>query len=845
MPVIASRRRPRSIGGMRTSTRRSPSRPVRLGSQEFLLDGREEVDDDKLRAVVLQMAGRLRALDRGVTEPPPGEPLVARPESLLARAPDASTLERTRRLPLFDAFDDDEFTELVAGMQEWRLPPGRVVFSQGAPAGSAYLVVRGRVEVSTRRAGKEYRLALGGPGTLLGEVGLLDRRPRSMSCRSRDATVLLELSVDSFVSLWSARSGACRAFVRVVGRGVLANLRRAEALTARTAARAILTTFQDDDVPSSGGAPMGVLATHLVRPAEDDARRRFEGEALMDTVTRSVVGRDAVAHGPFGSRRALDVDPASSGRALHFIEDFLREEVLGVDSEHARDLQEEARGIVGRGVGAGPDDEVLFVPGGPRMAVQRLVELLALTAPADGGSAAVAEDLRPVVFLGPYEGVANDLPWRISVADVVFVGLNADGGVDLEALRRELLRFASRPLRIGSFSGGSDVTGVVTDDRAVTRLLHEHGAIALWDYSAVGGRVVLDMNPGLHDDSAAKDALIVAPSRFPGGASTPAVLVVKKSLLGLRRVPATAAAARWVSPWSVVYEEGVAAEEGLDLDPVGVVRSGLVMQLREAIGVARIRAREDAAAARALDRWRSNPDLWVLGGGGRDRLGFVSLCIRHEGRFLHWGFVVALLRDLFGIRVGGGVSGAGPYAHTLLGVDVMTSWTFEEEGNAGFAGLSPGWFRVGFGYFLSEAEVDYLIEAVDLVATLGWRLLPLYRFDPRSGRWTCIETAPASGVRLDGVRYPGGSMHFESGRIRETDAGLGVYLELARGVFGAAEELSRRLPAVAVTGTSQRFESVRWFTYPHEAREVLLGLTLAEEATSQGLDPQELVRTEQ
>ncbi len=827
---------------MHASSRSPAQAPVRLGAEEFLLDPGEAVDDDELRAVVLRLAGRLRALERGVSGPRPGEAVVERPESLLPRAPDPSTVEQARRLPLFDAFEGVAFDELVGGMREWRLPAGRMVFTQGAPAGSAYLLVRGRVEVWTRRAGKEYRLALGGPGTLLGEVGLLDRRPRTMSCRSRDATVLLELSVAAFVKLWGARSAGCRGFIQVVGRSVLGNLRRAEALTARAAARSILRTFVDD-VPSSGGVPLGVLSTHLVRPAEDEARRRYEGEALMDTVARSVVGRGAVVEGPFGARRTLDVDPSSSGRGLRFIEDFLREEVLGAPPEHVAPLVDEARALLGRAVSAGPDDVVLFVPGGARAAIQRLVELFALTARADGAAVRVPEELRPVVFLGPYEGAANDLPWRGSVADVVFVGLDADGGVDLAALERDLIRFEARPLRIGSFSGGSDVTGVVTDDVAVTRLLHRHGATALWDYSSIGGRVALDMNPGPRD--AAKDALVFSPRGFPGGAAAPAVLVVKRPLLALRRVPAPAAAARWVSPWSVVYEEGPPAEEGRDVDAVGAVRAGLVMQLREAIGVPRIRAREDAAVGRALDRWRANPNLWVLGRSGGDRLGYVALCVRREGRFLHWGFVVALLRDLFGIRVGGGVSGAGPYAHALLGVDVMTSWTFEEEGNAGFVGLSPGWFRVGFGYFLSEAELEYLIEAVDLVASEGWRLLPLYRFDPRSGAWTCVETAPATGIRLADVRYPGGVMHFESGRVRETDTRLGGYLAVAREVFSGAEELARGLPAVAVAGTSARFESVRWFTYPHEAREVLLGETLSEEATSRGLDPQELVRTEQ
>ena len=52
------------------------------------------------------------------------------------------------------------------------------------------------------------------------------------------------------------------------------------------------------------------------------------------------------------------------------------------------------------------------------------------------------------------------------------------------AARAELERYADRELKIGSFSAASNVTGIVTDTHRITRLLHEHGALALWDFAA-------------------------------------------------------------------------------------------------------------------------------------------------------------------------------------------------------------------------------------------------------------------------------------------------------------------------------------------------------------------------
>ena len=91
------------------------------------------------------------------------------------------------------------------------------------------------------------------------------------------------------------------------------------------------------------------------------------------------------------------------------------------------------------------------------------------------------------------------------------------------------------------------------------------------------------------------------------------------------------------------------------------------MALKQAVGTDLIQEREQRFLRQALDRWRGNPNLELLGNLEVPRLPIVSFRIRHGHRYLHHELVVAMLNDLFGIQGRGGCSCAGPYGHRLLG----------------------------------------------------------------------------------------------------------------------------------------------------------------------------------
>ena len=526
---------------------------------------------------------------------------------------------------------------------------------------------------------------------------------------------------------------------------------------------------------------------------------------FVDLIARSIIGRRTSITTAFGSRELVYADYTASGRLLTFLEEYMRSTVYPLyansHTESSRtglqmtSFREEARKAIALDVHASLDEyAVVFTGTGSTGAMNKLLRVLGFALPEWANKrwnleSHVPQNERPVVFVGPFEHHSNELIWRESLAEVVVIDEDQDGMPDLAQLEVELQRFCNADqdrVLIGSFSAGSNVTGLLPDVRALSSLLHRYGALAFFDFAGSAAHVPIDVTGagwrGSASDDPSIDALFLSPHKMIGGPGSSGVLVARRRLFdGLGNtdchkptVPG-GGTVTYVDQHASYYTRSVEARE--ESGTPGIlqdIRAGLAFSIKHQVGGEEIERREARHTAKALDAWRQQDNHVMLVGSNRGayfdtarRTSIISFLVRApEGcldsqkcdtpgwgeavamsvamssgqparRLLHCNFVSELLNDLYGIQSRSGCVCAGPYAHRLYG------WTSKREEKVvslrdkvdqGLEVYKPGWCRVNFNFFISDAERDFIIAAVLQVAERGWQLLPHYRVT-KCGHW--------------------------------------------------------------------------------------------------------------
>ncbi len=470
----------------------------------------------------------------------------------------------------------------------------------------------------------------------------------------------------------------------------------------------------------------------------------------LKRMASDLVGKSARIVGPFGSKQLIYADYVASGRALMSLEQFILSNVLPYYANSHTEasycggamtaFRRAARETVASCCGASDEYAVIFTGSGATAGLNRLVNLLGVTA-------GMASGVRPRIIIGPYEHHSNILPWRESGAEIVEIREAASGGPDLDELDAALADAKGR-LVICAFSAASNVTGIVSDVAGLTKRVKAAGAKLVWDYAGAGPYLPIAMTPAA---GASIDAVVVSPHKFIGGPAASGILIVRQDAVDTRKPTwPGGGTVKFVTPTEHDYSDSLEVrEESGTPNVVGDIRAALAFLVKDAIGLDTMVKRNAELRARALAAWSGIDRLELLGNTQAESLPIFSFRVKDgNGGYIHQQLITRMLSDRFGIQARGGCACAGPYVHRLLCIDEEESTLLRRLIAEGDEIRKPGFTRLNLSVLLDDDKVDFILKSVAQLASDATGFTDRYSVDvsraifyPRQGSGTQVLSA--------------------------------------------------------------------------------------------------------
>ncbi len=480
-------------------------------------------------------------------------------------------------------------------------------------------------------------------------------------------------------------------------------------------------------------------------------------EKYFEPFRQNVVGIDLMHQG----NKLLYADWTASGRLYRPIEDFMSNEIGPlIANTHTEasftgcamtNLYHQAQQVIKKHVNAGKDDVLICAGAGMTTVVNKFQRILGFKIAEKWSERLhIEEKEKPVIFITHMEHHSNQTTWEECAVTVVRVPEDENRLPDASALDKLLEEYSDRPLKIGSFTACSNVTGIKLNYPELARIMHAHNGFCFMDFAASAPYVDIDMNPANPDEKL--DAVMFSPHKFLGGPGSSGVLVFNKCLYN-NKIPdhPGGGTVTWTNPWGEhnFFDDIEVREDGGTPGFLQTIRTALSIQLKDAMGTDKIHQREQELVKILTESLNRVPRLKILHESQMNRLCVVSFYIPN----IHFNLIVRLLSDRFGIQTRGGCSCAGTYGHILLGVDEETSQAITCQIDEGDLSQKPGWVRVSMHPTSTDQEARDIGDAVlQIVENLGeWQ--KDYQFDPTSGDYLPLSPScsPLSLAQFEAV----------------------------------------------------------------------------------------------
>ena len=403
-----------------------------------------------------------------------------------------------------------------------------------------------------------------------------------------------------------------------------------------------------------------------------------------------------------GKNKERYFDFTASGLAFRQIENRIHEVLETYANTHSKESSnaktttyyyERARENLAKNFELNDEFTVLPSGCGSTAAIKHFQELLGLyIPPATKKRFGFKRDKKkaPLIIVGPYEHHSNELSFRESLANVKRVKLTPDGLIDLKHLKKILENNKDKEI-IASFCIASNVSGIITPYKKISKLLRKYKAIVCFDAAA--------SSPYINIPCKYYDAMFVSSHKLLGGPSSCGLLIIKKSLIDTSLAPTFSGGGtvKYVNKDSQIYEDSIEAREDAGTPPIiQLIRASLAYQLRNEIGFEFIKQRKNELLKYFLEELKTIPNLVIYGNQEVENIGIVSFNIKGFNPY----FLCEKLSNNGNFQTRAGCSCAGPYGHDLLGLKKISMKN------------RPGWLRVGVHFMQTKEDIKALVDEI-------------------------------------------------------------------------------------------------------------------------------------
>lgn len=458
------------------------------------------------------------------------------------------------------------------------------------------------------------------------------------------------------------------------------------------------------------------------------------------------IGVNHTFESAFGTQNLLYADWIASGRLYAPIEDIMVRKIGPmIANTHSFSSEtgkastygyQHARHLIKTHVNAAESDVLVTTGTGMTAALNKLQRIMGLRSSDNIYNVnLIYDEQRPVVFITHMEHHSNQVPWYETIADVVILPAGENNLVEPKMLAAELKKYENRTLKIGAFTACSNVTGIITPYHELAKIMHQHNGFCFVDFAASAPYVKMDMHP--EDTEQQLDAIFFSPHKFLGGPGTCGVLIFNEKLYksnfpdnpGGGNVKCT-------DPWgSYHYSDSIEVkEDGGTPGFLQVMRTALCLELKEQMGVEKMKSRETELLTLCFSELGKIKGLSILGDLNVERIGCISFNIEN----IHYNLVVRLLNDRFGIQVRGGWSCASTYAHYLLDINEEASKNICNGIAQSNLSNKPGWVRLSLHPIMTNDELLFICDAVQQISLNYQEWQKDYQYNQRNNEFESI-----------------------------------------------------------------------------------------------------------